>query len=262
MSFQQAQQLDRMRFRALVEYDGSDYFGFQRQRIEQPTIQGELERVLSDLTRSPVTITGAGRTDSGVHAAGQVVSFTIAWQHSVDALRNALNANLPNDIGILKIEEAAPSFHPRFDAQRRAYKYQIYNAAVRSPLRRRYSWHVRQQLDLDKMNTAAALLVGTRDFATFGMPPQGINTVREVFKAHFYRQQAFIVFFVEANAFLYRMVRSLVGSLAAVGDGSWSVTDFADALYACDRKRSGPAAPPQGLSLVSVDYEERETELL
>ncbi|MCA9948420.1 MAG: tRNA pseudouridine(38-40) synthase TruA [Anaerolineales bacterium] len=260
MSFQQAQPLDRLRFRALVEYDGTDYFGFQRQRIEQPTIQGELERVLTDLTRSPVTVTGAGRTDSGVHAMGQMISFTIAWQHGVDALRNALNANLPNDIGILKIEEAAPSFHPRYDARRRAYKYSIYNAAVRSPLRRRYSWYVQRQLDLDNMNQAAALLVGTRDFATFGTPPQGINTVREIYQAYFYRQQEFILFFVEANAFLYRMVRSLVGSLAAVGDGSWSVTDFADALYACDRRRSGSAAPPQGLSLVSVVYEERETE--
>ena len=94
MSSQQAQQLNRLRFRALVEYDGSDYFGFQRQRIEEPTIQGELERVLSDLTRNPVTITGAGRTDSGVHATGQVVSFTIAWQHSTNALCNALNAKL------------------------------------------------------------------------------------------------------------------------------------------------------------------------
>ncbi len=260
MSFQQAQQLDRLRFRALVEYDGTDYFGFQRQRVEQPSIQGEIERILSDLTRNPVTITGAGRTDRGVHAAGQMVSFTITWQHGVDALRNALNANLPHDIGILKIEEAAPAFHPRYDARRRAYKYTIYNAAVRSPLRRRYSWHVRRQLDLDKMNQAAALLVGTQDFATFGTPPQGNNTIREIFQAYFYRQQEFILFFVEANAFLYRMVRSLVGSLVAVGDGSWSVIDFANALNACERKRSGPAAPPQGLSLVSVVYEERETE--
>lgn len=251
-----ARQQSRARYRALIEYDGAAYFGFQRQSAGQPTIQSELESALAHLARQPVPITGSGRTDSGVHAAGQVVSFTIDWRHGADALKRALNANLPDDIAVLQLEEASPDFHPRFDARRRTYHYRIYNAPVRSPLRRRRCWHVSRRLDLDAMNQAAALLVGTHDFATFGQPPQGENTVREVFAAQWLREQEFIVFHITANAFLYRMVRSLVGSLVAVGLGSWSVTDFAEAFHTCDRARSAAAAPPQGLTLASVHYDE------
>ncbi len=255
MVIHQVHQRQHLRYRALVEYDGSAYFGFQRQRSEQVTIQSELERVLSDLAQDSVKVTAAGRTDSGVHAAGQVISFTIVWQHGVGALQKALNANLPDDIVILKIEETALTFHPRYDARRRAYEYYIYNAPVRSPLRRRHSWHVRHALDLEGMNQAAVSLMGEHDFATFGMPPQGKNTVREVIQAYFRRQQEFIVLYIEATAFLYRMVRSLVGSLVAVGSDVWSVEDFIAAFQARDRNRSAAAAPPQGLFLVSVAYD-------
>ncbi len=246
----------RVRYKAIVEYDGTAYAGFQRQRADQPTIQGELERVLSDLAREPVTVTGSGRTDSGVHALGQVISFTISWQHSTGALQRALNANLPDDIAVLQLDEAPAEFHPRFDAVRRMYRYYVYTAVVRSPTRRMRSWHVRRQLDVDAMNTAAAHLIGVHDFATFGMPPQGESTVRELFQARWTAENDFRVFTVQANAFLYRMVRSLVGSLVAVGDGSWSVDAFVDAFQARDRNRSAAAAPPQGLFLVSVDYKQ------
>ncbi len=190
------------RYRALIEYDGTNYFGFQRQREGVPTIQGELESVLSQLVRKPVTITGAGRTDSGVHALGQVVSFTIEWQHGVGALNRALNANLPGDIAARTVEETSPNFHPRYDARRRAYRYLVYNAPVRSPLRRLHSWHVRQALELDAMNEAAALLLGVHDFVTFGLPPQGDNSVRELFQAYWNRAGEFLQFSIEANAFL------------------------------------------------------------
>lgn len=197
---------------------------------------------------------GAGRTDSGVHARGQVISFDLAWRHGVEALRRALNANLPSAIAIVSLEEAAPDFHPRYDARRRAYEYYLYNEPVRSPLRRLRSWHVRQPLDLERMNRAAAHLVGIHDFATFGQPPYGNNTVRELFCARWRRDGSLLTFEIEGTAFLYRMVRSIVGSLKAVGDGSWTVEAFIEAFDACDRDRAATTAPPQGLYLVSVTY--------
>ena len=242
------------RYRALIEYDGTNYYGFQRQREGVSTVQGELESAISELVRKPVMISGAGRTDSGVHALGQVVSFTIEWRHGVAALNRALNANLPGDIAALSVEETSPEFHPRYDARRRAYRYLVYNAPVRSPLRRLHSWHVRQTLELDAMNEAAALIEGVHDFVTFGLPPQGDNTIRQLFQAYWHSSGEFVEFSVEANAFLYRMVRSLVGSLVAVGTQNWRVADFAAAFQARDRNRSAAAAPPQGLYLASITY--------
>lgn len=247
------------RYAALVEYDGAAYYGFQRQREGQPTIQAELESALSRVVQRHVSITGAGRTDSGVHALGQVISFNVEWHHGNEALQRALNANLPDDIAILQLNQVSSTFHPRFDARRRVYAYRIYNAAVRSPLRRLRSWHVSRPLDAERMNQAAQSLIGIQDFATFGQPPQGENSVRQVFAAGWQRQEdALLVFFIEANAFLYRMVRSVVGSLKLVGEGTWTVEDFVAALQSCDRSRSGTAAPPQGLYLVSVTYDEEE----
>jgi tRNA pseudouridine38-40 synthase len=243
-------------YRALIAYDGTVYAGFQRQRDGQATIQGELERALDELAQRPIGVKGAGRTDSGVHATGQVVSFALEWRHSQAALQQALNAHLPADIAVLRLERCEADFHPRFDARRRAYEYIIYNAAVRSPIRRQYAWHVRRPLDEDKMNQAAQSLVGVHDFATFGQPPQGDNTVREVFRAVCRREGDEVSIFVEANAFLQRMVRSIVGSLKCVGEGNWTVEQFVAALEACDRSRCGTVAPPHGLYLVSVVYDE------
>lgn len=243
------------RYKALLAYDGTAYQGFQRQRRDRPTVQQALEDALTHISKRPISVTAAGRTDSGVHATGQVISFVIDWRHPVNALQNALNAALPADIAILQLEQAPDTFHPRFDARRRAYKYLIDNSPVRNPLHRLHSWHVRQPLDVARMNRAAAVLIGEHDFATFGQPPQGTNTVRELFAAHWEQDVQFLTFFIEANAFLYRMVRSLVGSLKLVGEGAWSVEQFKDAFNACDRSRSGKAAPPQGLYLVSVAYE-------
>jgi tRNA pseudouridine38-40 synthase len=245
-----------MRYCAQVEYDGTNYCGFQRQRDGFATIQGELERALTNLAQQPVSVTGAGRTDSGVHALGQVISFTIEWRHGADALLRAINANLPKDIAIKRLEETADSFHPRFDARRRSYLYRIYNESVRSPLYRGHSWHVARRLDLGEMNRAASYLIGRMDFATFGLPPQGESTVREVFSAVWHEAAPYLVFQIEANAFLYRMVRSLVGSLVAVGSGTWTVDDFKAAIQEKDRSRSAATAPPQGLYLASVIYKD------
>lgn len=221
----------------------------------QPTVQQELEHAISRLASDGVTVTAAGRTDSGVHARGQIISFELAWRHDVDSLQRAVNASLPADIALLSLSESDPDFHPRYDARRRAYRYYLYNAATRNPLHRLYSWYVRRPLNVAHMNEAARHLVGVHDFATFGQPPQGEVTVREIFRAEWQRQDEMLVFCIEGNAFLYRMVRSIVGSLAAVGRGAWTVDGFVSAFEACDRSRSAATAPPQGLCLHSVSYD-------
>ena len=242
-----------MGYRALVEYDGTAYYGFQRQRSEQ-TIQGQLEAAIIAVAGQPAPVAGAGRTDRGVHAKGQVIGFELEWRHGHQALERALNANLPEDIAVRCLEEAPEGFHPRFSARRRAYEYRIYIAGVRRPLIRRKSWHVVRPLDVDEMNRAAAAIAGQHDFATFGQPPQGHNSGREVFRARWRHLDELLIFEIEANAFLYRMVRSLVGSMKAVGEGRWTVTDFVTALAKADRSLAAQTAPPQGLCLMSVTY--------
>jgi tRNA pseudouridine38-40 synthase len=239
-----------------VAYDGTAYCGFQRQRDGTATVQGALEEALATIAGQPVRLLAAGRTDTGVHATGQVIAFDLHWSHGGDALVRALNANVPADIAIVDAAACAADFHPRFAARRRTYVYTIDNRPVRHPLRRRYSWHVRAVLDEMRMNEVAAQLVGVHDFATFGQPPQGDNTVREVFAARWQRHGLELSFQIVANAFLYRMVRSIVGSLKAVGDGQWSVAEFAAALQAADRSRAAQTAPPQGLVLTGIEYNE------
>lgn len=242
-------------YKAIVEYDGTDYFGFQRQIAEQKTIQGEIERVIGRITRQNISILGAGRTDAGVHARGQVVSFVVEWRHSAEALQRALNANLPRDIAIRQLRIVSDDFHPRFAARSRTYCYTIYNAPLPSPLCRRTSWHVSHPLDVKAMQLAANALIGERDFATFGQPPQGTNTVRQVFRAEWRQETPFFRFEIEATAFLKRMVRSIVGSLQAVGRGKWSIEQFVEALKSAERSAAEATAPPQGLVLEKVKYD-------
>lgn len=244
-----------VRYRARVAYDGAAYAGFQRQREGQPTVQSTIEAALQTITHRPVTIIGAGRTDSGVHATGQVIAFDLPdWRHGADTLQRALNASLPEDIAASEVAFAAETFHPRYDAQRRRYAYRIWNAPLRAPLERRYSWHVATPLALAKLVDAAACLLGRHDFATFGRPPQGENSVRDVFVSEWERDGEMLIYHIEANAFLYRMVRSVVGTLCEVGHGRRTVAGFKAALEAADRTQAGQTAPPQGLCLRSVTY--------
>ncbi len=243
-----------MRYQAIIEYDGTAYCGFQKQ-LTGPSIQQELERAIRLISGEERTVIGAGRTDSGVHATGQVVAFDLEWPHGPKTLWRALNANLPADIAAVRLSETKEDFHPRFDAIKRTYNYYIYNEPVRSPLYRRTSWHVSQQLDIGRMNLAASAIVGEHDFATFGRPPQGNNSVRQVFQAEWNRNESLLIFTIEANAFLYRMVRSLVGCLKAVGEGTWTVERFIATLNARDRDRAAQTAPPHALFLTSVIYE-------
>jgi tRNA pseudouridine38-40 synthase len=243
-----------MRFRAEVEYDGTNYHGFQRQR-EEPTIQQELEQSITVISGEQVAVVGAGRTDTGVHATGQVIAFNLEWRHSLHELHRAINAKLPGDIVLRALLEASDDFHPRFNARIRTYNYHIYNANIRSPLLRRHSWHIIRPLDLKAMNQAAEAIVGVHDFATFGQPPQGDETVREVYNSSWRRDGSLLLFEISANAFLKRMVRSLVGTMRSVGDGSRSSEEFELALMARNRSHSGKTAPACGLYLMSVTYE-------
>lgn len=242
-------------FAALIAYDGTEYYGFQRQIESQPTIQSTIEDVLSQLARQPVTLLGSGRTDSGVHAVGQVITFSLEWQHGSEVLLKALNAKLPEAIAILQLKQVPSAFHPRYDAQRRAYEYYIHDGPVRQPFKRRFSWHVYKKLDEQSMNLAAQQLLGRHNFATFGQPPQGNNFVREIYMANWTRSDEMLTFRIEANAFLYRMVRSMVGSLKLVGEGTWTIEEFVSAFNAQSRDACGTVAPPQGLHLVSITYE-------
>ncbi len=238
---------------ARIEYDGTDFFGFQVQAGER-TVQGEIERVLQALTGRPTRVTGAGRTDRGVHAQGQVIGFQVSWQHSLPELQRALNALLPADVAVLEIGPAPQGFHPRFTAISRTYRYTVLNRPWPSPLVRRTAWHIAQELEVGRMAEASRCLVGTHDFAAFGQPPQGESTVRTVLRAEWQEQRPLLTFDIEANAFLHRMVRSIVGTLVAVGSGQMSPEEFEAILHSRDRSQVKHLAPAHGLCLIGVNY--------
>ena len=240
---------------AVIEYDGADYLGFQVQ-AQGATIQGEIEKALAAVAQEWIRIVGAGRTDTGVHAQGQVIAFSTSWLHPIEELQRALNAVLPKDIAVRELRPVSQDFHPRFDAVSREYRYTIYNQPLRSPLARRFAYHFPHPppLDLEAMNEAARVLVGSHDFAAFGRAPQGDNTVRKVYQAQWTPEEPFVYFDIVANAFLYRMVRSLVGTLLLVGTGKLSPDGFEEILRSADRDKAGQVAPAHGLCLIKVDY--------
>jgi tRNA pseudouridine38-40 synthase len=245
------------RYRATVAYDGSAYNGFQRQAGATPTIQAALETAIAAVTGSSVTVIGAGRTDTGVHATGQVIAFDVAWKHDDDDLLRAINATLPDDIALQGLSQQA-GFHPRFDAVSRVYRYSVVQAAQRQPLLRRRAWHIRDPLDEEPMAWAAMMLLGEHDFATFGQPPTGEVTIRLVMESAWTRRQRPYgwdwTYTVEANAFLQHMVRRIVGTLVDVGRGMMSVSQFEAAFKSADLAQAGTLAPPQGLVLEAVKY--------
>lgn len=244
-----------MRYRATLAYDGTGFYGFQRQRNAAPTVQGEVEAALERISGQRVEVVGAGRTDAGVHASGQVIAFDLDWRHAPQALCDALNAALPEAIAVREVAEAAPDFHPRFDARSRTYVYRLYVAPVRDPLRRLYAWHLTSGLDVAAMQAAAQHLLGTHDFTSFGTPPQGENAVRTVYEAHWeVCVDGEYAFTITADAFLQRMVRSLVEALVQVGQGRLTVRAFADILAVRQRGLVKGLAPPHGLTLVAVNY--------
>ena len=244
-----------MRFRAVVAYDGTLYHGFQRQSPErEPSIQGELERALGKVIGRETTVLGSGRTDSGVHAQGQVIAFEAEWRHPVEALRRALNATLADAVAIREIAVADGDFHPRYQARSREYRYTIYNSSVRHPLYRLYALHVDEPLSVEAMQAASRPLLGEHDFAAFGRPTAGESTVRTMYRVEVGAHPPWVEIDLEANSFLYRMVRSIVGALLEIGRGRMPVDRVEQILKARDRSQALTTAPAHGLCLRRVVY--------
>ena len=244
-----------MHLKLTLEYDGTRYHGWQLQQ-NAVTLQGTLEAVLLRLFSQPVRVRVAGRTDAGVHALGQVVSFTSDKVTDLHRLQRSLNALLPSDIVVTRIEEVPAAFNPRRDALSRTYLYRIWNHPWPSALWARYSWHVPFPLEGEAMNRAAALLVGDHDFSSFqGSDSVEHNPRRTVLRSTVRCADDFLVYEVEARSFLRHMVRNIVGTLVDVGRGALRVEDFVQIVAARDRTRAGLNAPPQGLFLIEVKYE-------
>jgi tRNA pseudouridine38-40 synthase len=246
--------------RATVAYDGTEFLGFQVQDGGR-TIQGVLEAALAQVTRQTTRVVGAGRTDAGVHAQGQVIGFRVEWRHTLSDLHRALNAVLPEDVAVLDLNPAQPGWHPRFSARRRHYRYTVLNSPLRSPLDRHYAYLVAEPLDLGALQSAADLLVGQHDFASFGQPTQGDSTVRVIHEARWGQEGGWpahwlFTFDVIGNAFLRSMVRCLVGTMLQVGAGRWPVGRVNEILAGRDRALAAPPAPACGLCLIKVEYEE------
>jgi tRNA pseudouridine38-40 synthase len=242
------------RLRATVEYDGTGYQGFQIQ-LNGPTIQGALEKALYAVMQQQIRVIGSGRTDSGVHALGQVVHCALIWEHPLDALQRAWNSKLPIGIAVRDLRYVADDFHARFSARSREYRYALYTSQVRRPLLDRFYYHFSDFLDLDIINRAAALLIGKQDFSAFGRPPQGTNAVRTVYRASCRAEGDTILFDIEADAFLRRMVRLVVGTLLLAGRGVLSVEQFRDILQSRKLDHPMAAVPPCGLCLMRVNYD-------
>ncbi len=246
------------RYRGILAYEGTRYQGFQRQAPGIPTIQARVEQSIEAVTGQKATVIGAGRTDAGVHATGQVICFETAqtaWKHSADVLLKALNAHLPDDIALQALRvERDERFHPRFSASSRMYEYTLLTSPRRQPLHHQRVWHIPQTLDLEQMQDMARLLIGEHDFATFGQPPAGNNTVRRIFRSEWRVQGEFWYYQVQATAFLQHMVRRIVGMLVDVGRGRLSAEAFEARFRAADVSQAKTLAPPQGLVLVAVEY--------
>jgi tRNA pseudouridine38-40 synthase len=244
------------RYQIILAYDGSSFFGSQRQATAR-TAQSELEKALRRLGWQDSTVLLAGRTDTGVHASGQVAAFDLQWNHSPEDLLKALNSNLPAEMSVSAAKIVNDDFHPRFDAISRRYRYRIYCQPVRDPLRERYAWRQWPDLNGDAMQAAAGLLIGRHDFAAFGTPPRpGISTVRTIQQAG-WRSQADEWFFeICAEAFLYHMVRRLVYVQVAVGQGKFPAQVVTDLLQGRPQTLPAGLAPANGLTLVEVKYAE------
>ena len=251
-----------------IEYDGTGYRGFQRQPASHgATVQGELERAIEQIGKTFVVVHGSGRTDTGVHASGQVINFHTDARLTPMVWRRALNAVLPDTITVSWAREMPERFHARFSAERRSYRYTIWNHAAPSALQTRFSYHFPRRLNVDLMNEACRFLVGRKDFGAFGHSPDDSNPlkpgphhcVRTIFVARCQRdemQKERVYCDFTADAFLTGQVRRMVGTLLLVGQQRLSVEDFAVIVQQAQKTHPGTAAPPQGLCLVRVDYPE------
>ena len=250
-------------FKLTIAYDGTDFHGWQIQ-ANKPTIQGEIVQILRTLTQENIALHGAGRTDAGVHALGQVASFRTQSALSAEEFQRALNALLPPTIRIVGSQEVGPDFNARWSARGKIYRYRLYRGKVVPPALWRYVLHYPFPLDEDKMREAAARFVGQHDFASFAASTgsedddKERSTVREIYSADLARSpdEQELVFTVRGRSFLRYMVRKMVGTLLDVGRGRLAPEDIERLYELKDRSKSGPTVPPQGLCMVSVQHDE------
>lgn len=242
-----------MNYKIIVAYDGTDYQGWQMQGAI-PTIQLALSRALATLEGAPVIVHGAGRTDSGVHAEGQVASFHLTKEWSGRALRQALNGNLPDDIRVLAAEPVSEKFHPRASAKSKTYRYQLYNADVMNPLLARYAWHYHHALNLAKLQQDGEALLGTHDFTVFTVTDCETKTrVRTITAFQIVQQAALLQLYFTGNGFLRYQVRTMVAALLEMNRGRLTMT-MPELLRSQRRAVIRGTAPAKGLTLVSVEY--------
>ena len=238
-----------------LAYDGTRFVGWQRQ-AEGESIQGLLEDALAKFEGVPVTAHGAGRTDAGVHAVGQVASARVTFTHDPGTLTRALNAHLPPEIRVLAVEDADERFHARFSATSKTYRYQIRNTPVGDPFDRSFVWHLPEPLSLESMTRAAALLVGTHDFLAFrSVGSQIATSVRTVTRSEWRYSAGLLTYEICGDGFLRHMVRAIVGTIVEIGRGWRPPEDIQALLAGGTRAQAGATAPPHGLFLVSVDYD-------
>ncbi len=243
------------RYRLIIEYDGTPFAGWQRQH-GQPSVQAALEEAIMRLGEEDVTLSGAGRTDAGVHAMGQVAHVDLQKDWTPDKLMGAINAQVrPDPVSVLDVAMVDDDFHARFSATARHYRFRILDRRPPPALDRNRVWWVPHPLDADAMHEAAQMLVGHHDFTTFRSAQcQSKSPAKTLDRLDVVREGTEVVVYASARSFLHNQVRSLVGTLKLAGEGKWSAADVRAALDAADRSACGPVAPPDGLYLMSVDY--------
>jgi len=243
------------RIKIVVEYNGSGYHGWQVQQNGH-TVQAEIENAIFAITGEKVRVTGAGRTDAGVHAYGQTAHFDTKSAIPADKFQYALNAVLPKEVAVISSEEADPGFHARYSATSKTYRYKIINRRIRSPLAENMAWHIPEPLDFEQMKAAASLFIGTHDFSSFCSSGHNISDfTRTITASQWNPEDDYLVYTVQGNGFLYKMVRIIVGTMVEIGLGKRLPDTVTELLANGEREKAGITAPPFGLYLVSVDYD-------
>ncbi len=244
------------RIKLVIAYDGTHYCGWQLQP-GQPTIEAELNKALSELLREDITVIGASRTDSGVHALGNVAVFDTESAIPAEKLCLALNVRLPEDIRVQSSIEVAPDFHPRRTVSRKTYEYRILNRKIALPTERLYSTFIYYNLDVARMREAAEYLVGEHDFKSFcSVKTQVMDTVRTIYQLDIRHDVDNITIRVTGSGFLYNMVRIIAGTLIEIGRGAYPPERMIEMLKGCNRNLAGPTAPAEGLTLIKIEYDE------
>ena len=246
--------MDSRNIKITIEYDGTNYKGWQIQK-NLPTVQAEIAKAIKNCLGESVTVYGAGRTDSGVHALGQTANFHTRSKIPARTMLRALNAHLPKDIAIIKLIDAPRGFHSQYDAKKKIYRYFLYAGPARPAVNRNFCVLLRRKPDLKAMKKAAKFLTGTHDFRSFGAKaPDNKNTVRTLYNIAIEKRGHYVVFSVKGSGFLYNMMRNIVGTLLITGDGKIAPEDVKKILESRDREKAGPTAPAKGLFLQKILY--------